>query len=253
MSLVVTVDRYLQEREERKSHNGLSVTDVSNDCPRAVWHRLHRGDRKEFSVVARKKMQYGIVWEDFVRQAMIEAGREVLRPKVMILAPGEERGLLVDAGEFDLEPTRFAGPHALVGHPDIIEVLDDGTLFPWEIKTTMLFRNGGPPSHPDADELRLKSAQYVMQGVGYAYGLGAPRFGVYVSDRGTGTDREYIFDTASEWPLFEERWQMMTAALDPAREPEPNTPPWTRNARTGKSYLCTSCPVTACAFHPSAK
>jgi hypothetical protein len=224
--------KHLQGRKDRAAGgNGptkLHVADIANGCERAVWNRIHNGLESEFDDLTRKKMEYGLRYEQTVFAALEEAGYECLH------------GTTID----------YLG---VVGHPDLYTYLKNGAdeRHLIEIKTTMLFRDGyGAPQHPDRDTLRKKSTQYVLQACFYAKALRAPSFTIHVSDRGTGADRDYHFTTDEEWPAVEERLQAMRAVLDPTVEPDPNPPQWTRNAK-GVSYLCRSCPVITCRSNPA--
>ena len=188
-------------------------------------------------------MRYGLLWEDECRRAMIAAGENVQIPSVAIFHD-DRRISIVDAEIFDADPAAYASPRDLVGHPDILVIRDVPVLY--EVKTTALKADGRwAPRHRTIDELRAHCGNYILQGAAYAYAYGAPKFYIYVSDRGLGTDMEYEFDTAVEWPAFAARWDAMRAALNPAVEPRGMIPPWTLTYAK-KSYICTGCPATAC-------
>lgn len=240
---------------DRKDHGGLSVSDVANGCARAKWWELHHGLRKEFDGTTRKKFEYGYALEKVVQTALEAKGYYIVPSCVVVFHPEKQFPMNVDiipSNMYDENPGEYAKPTDIVGHPDIVvnpapgKTAIPGTLL-IEVKSTMLFRNGNqPPQHPDIDTLRVKNGNYVIQGVAYAKGVGAKSFAVYVSDRGTGIDKTYWFDTEREFPLFEARKAELLPALNPDAEPEPTLPAWTRSAK-GTSYLCRGCPVKSCA------
>lgn len=244
------VHAYLAAKPERKSHRGLSVSDISNGCPRAAWHRIHHGVRKDFPDNVRVSMRMGLQWEPVVEAALEASGAQMVEPMVCVFPsfqdaqnghfPGARtaRTHLVDVDTFDADPSAHAAPDHLVGHPDLV-FIKDGELYVGEIKTT-----GYAPDWPDLATVLSKQGQYIHQLTAYAYAYKAKAV-LYVAGRNRGDCIDFEFDPAEYWPLFLERWKLMLPALDASKEPEPLVPPWTIN-KSGTSYLCGGCPVTSC-------
>jgi hypothetical protein len=220
-------DRIAKSFIVRPEDNRVHVSDIANGCTRKTWYRIHRGLHEAFDATTRKKFEYGFRYEDTVMAALIDAGYEPVHDKEL------------DWGD-------------VVGHPDFeifIGENDQKQLHLVSAKTTMLFRNGGAPKVKTIDEIRDQQAQYIVQDGFYSIALGATTYTVNLSDRGTGMDADYEFNTAQEWPFVKARYDLIMDAANSANEPGADVPPWTRNAK-GVSYLCKGCPVTSCRNNP---
>jgi hypothetical protein len=218
------LDKNASEAESRLP-NRLHVADIANGCTRAVWHRIHNGTTTTWTGRDLKKFAYGHAYESITKQALLYAGYELIVDEMI-----------------DLD--------GIIGHPDILAV-NQQTRHLIEVKTTMLFRNGGkPPEMYTQDEIRAKQAQYIIQACMYAKHYDCDRFTVYLSDRGTGLDENYEFVTAEEWPEVRERIAGFKLVVALEHEPDPILPAWTRNPK-GVSYLCKGCPVVTCAQNPN--
>lgn len=236
------------KRPPRKSHGGLSVSNVSNGCPRSVWHELQTGEGKTFDATTKKKFEFGHLWESVVLEGLKRAGYEERPREVVNFGTFEIHkkalsqpvaAFKIDADTFDGGPAVFAARDELTGHPDHV-VAKDGQVTVVEVKTTHLF---GRPHPETVEELLVKQGQYVLQTVAYAKAYNAKAV-LHVIDRSSGVDKDYELDVERYWPLFLARWEKMLPALGET-EPEIDVPAWTRNA-TGKSYLCIKCPAKKC-------
>ena len=220
------LDNQAHESESRMPER-LHVADIANGCTRAVWHRIHNGVGKTFDSLTLKKFAYGHAWEQLVKDALTFAG-------------------------YDLKVDELIDFDGVIGHPDILAI-NPSTRHLIEVKTTMLFRNGGqPPKMYTKDEIRQKQAQYIIQACLYAKHYECDTFTVYLSDRGTGQDADFEFVTEQEWPFVRERMAAFKLVMTSEFEPDPVLPQWTRNPK-GVSYLCRGCPVETCSQNPNYK
>lgn len=231
MNVSDLVSAYLLDNQAHESESRmpdrLHVADIANGCTRAVWHRIHNGLTTTFDATMLKKFAYGNAWEQLVKDALTFAG-------------------------YDLKVDELIDFDGVIGHPDILAI-DPSTRHLIEVKTTMLFRNGGrPPEMYSKDDIRQKQAQYIIQACLYAKHYECDTFTVYLSDRGTGQDADFEFVTEQEWPFVRERMAAFKLVMTSELEPDPVLPQWTRNPK-GVSYLCRSCPVETCSQNPNYK
>lgn len=229
MNVASVIDHYeshllaasTSDRAAEVNDAALHVSDVANGCPRAVWHRIHKGVRKEFTPVTLRKMRMGHLWEDHVRAAFSFAGYHDVKSEIISIDD-------------------------VTGHPDIlIKAKKNDSVHLIEVKTTYFFRSGWELQIPTPVKIQERSTNYLLQAYAYAKAEGASKFTVSIIDRNTGTmvDAEYPTDAFSG--AWEARRALLEQALNPEVEPEADPPSWTRNAK-GVSYLCTGCPVLSC-------
>lgn len=231
MNVTSVVDRYERhlmeqssgDRKNEANDNALHVSDIANGCPRAVWHRIHKGVDKTFSPATTRKMRMGHLWEDHVRKAFEHAGYADVKSEII-------------------------GFDGVTGHPDVlIRAKTNEKKHLIEVKTTYFFKSGWELQIPTPESVMVRNPNYIMQAYAYAKAEGADKFTVHIIDRNTGTsvDLEYSTVEPAISGLWEARREVMEAALDPEVEPEADPPSWTRNAK-GTSYLCYGCPVKSC-------
>jgi len=219
------IDKNVREGEERLPFR-LHVSDIANGCTRAVWHRIHNGLTNEFTSTQLKKFAFGHAWERVVEEALVFAGYEIIVDEMVEMDDG------------------------VIGHGDILAVNAD-TRHLIEVKTTMLFRNGGrPPVMYTRDELREQQRQYIIQPTRYAKHYACDTFTLHLIDRGTGIDGDFEFVTAEEWPYVKARSAQFKLLMELPDEPDALLPQWTRNAK-GVSYICKTCPVLTCSQNPN--
>jgi hypothetical protein len=238
MNVTQVIDRYekhlmeasTRDRAAEADDGALHVSDVVNGCPRAVWHRIHKGVKKDFTPQTTRKMRMGHLWETHVREAFAFAGYKDIKSEVIAL-------------------------DGVTGHPDIlIRAKKNDRKHLIEVKTTYFFRSGWELQIPTPESVMVRNPNYILQAYAYAKAEGADKFTVHIIDRNTGTvvDLEYQTEDPAIVSLWEARRAVLGAALDPEREPEANPPQWTRNAKGG-SYLCIGCPVVSCLNATKAK
>jgi len=257
------ITQWLTSRPERASHGGLHVADVSNECPRYLWHRLKGTHKREYDGPTHCKFQQGLGIESFIRTALAEKfaayGWHLMPESAVVWRGGDmvsaQGNTYIGTGAWYILSVEDAAKEpvsSLVGHPDMV-FERAGERHVVEVKSTMWFRKGyAPIEAPSVADIRASNQNYILQGAAYAKAVGAGEFTIVVVDRSTGQFETYTFPTAEEFLPFAVRYTSIRKIQTSVQEPAPDLPPWTVS-KSGLSYLCKTCPVIECTLNPAQK